>query len=348
MTKSSRKLKIGFAYDYPVKDKSSLSPDSLKNEYEDVKTLDWIRSVLSTIGQVIDLPWERSLVLRLPVLNLDVIFNITEAAGSRNRESLLPAVAETLDIPFTGSDAVCLGICLDKTLTKITARHLGIATPPFIRIDSFSEWENVSEWMNTVPFPLIAKPNTGGSSLGIKESCRVETIEELREAVRWILEDCSDSALVERFIIGREIDCGLLYREKLETLPLLELRFNGGDPECFNSFEIKSVHRRETLCPAPIQEETACRIRNDTQKLFRFLGCRDIARADFRLGIDGIPYFLEINPLPGLSPFSSALPIQARAAGIEPEEVIRQLIRNAFPGQAPELVLKKGNRKGLV
>jgi D-alanine-D-alanine ligase len=184
--------------------------------------------------------------------------------------------------------------------------------------------------MEKVSLPVIAKPNTGGSSMGIRETCRTASASELRRAADWILRDCGDSVLVEAFVSGREVDCGLLEAPELRVLPLAEMRLDGGKPEAFNSIENKSRHRREILCPAPLPEGAARRIEAHAVSLYRALGCRDLARADFRVGADGAPQLLEINPLPGLSPFRSAYPVLVRAAGMEPEEVIRQLVDNAL------------------
>jgi len=329
MRDNSTGIRIGFAFDVPVADKASISPDSVTNEYEDNETIDWIRGVLASLGEVVDLPWGSGFVEELAGRKVDVLFNITEASGGRNRESLVPAVAEALGVSCTGSDAVCLGLALDKYVTKIIARHLGIATPDFFRLDGMGQWEELLAWMGDDRGPVIAKPNTGGSSQGIRESCRAATPSELRDAVEWIVRDCGDSALVEAFVTGREVDCGLLEGRELRVLPLAEMRFSGGDPEAFNSIENKGRHQREILCPAPLPERTARRIEAQTVELYRALGCRDLARADFRLSADETPYLLEINPLPGLSPYRSAYPVLLRTAGMEPEHVIRQMVENA-------------------
>ena len=323
-------MRIGFAYDSPVQDKGALSPGSVVHEYEEADTIDWIRGVLATLGEVVDMPWGEGFVSLAADQSVDVIFNITEAAGSRNRESLVPGVAEALGIPFSGSDAVCLGLTLDKTYTKVVARHLGIPTPDFVKIDGSTSWDQESRRLAGLPFPLIAKPNTGGSSLGIRESCRVHDTAELRDAVDWILEDCGDAALVERFIPGRELDCGLLEADGLKALPVAELVFDGGNPDLFNSIERKTIHDREIVCPAQIPEPVAEAICSHTTALYRFFQCRDLARADYRLSADGVPYFLEINPLPGLGPFRSVLPAMARSVGMTPEDVILQMVRNAL------------------
>ncbi|MFC1948613.1 KamA family radical SAM protein [Chloroflexota bacterium] len=323
------KLRIGFAYDSPV-DKQAAGPESVSSEYEDTRTIDWIYNCLSSLGEVIRLPWGQESLAELINTNVDVIFNITEAGGGRNRESLVPAVAEALGIPHSGTDALGLGLSLDKYLTKVIASHNGIPTPPFYLIGNLSELDSHRDDIEAIGYPLFVKPVTGGSSMGIRQTARVESFESLRNEVRWVLESCRDSVLIEKFIPGREFCVGLLETDALRYFPVAELRLDRDDPHAFYSYEMKSVHRKEVICPAEIPEEISAQMQDYSQRLFNALDCRDLARVDFRLGEDGTIYFLEINPLPGLSPFYSIYTIQAEAAGIKPESLIESLVRNAL------------------
>ena len=103
MVINGRRLRIGFAYDSPV-DIKDAGAESVSAEYEDSETIDWIHGCLSQLGEVIRLPWGRESLAKLVNTRLDVIFNITEAEGGRNRESLVPAIAEAAGIPCTGTD----------------------------------------------------------------------------------------------------------------------------------------------------------------------------------------------------------------------------------------------------
>jgi len=323
-------LRIGFAYDEPVKQDKLNEVESVEAEYEDERTLSWMRATLQQLGTVIDLPWSPGILSELAEVALDVIFNITEAVSGRNRESLIPAMAEAKGIPCTGTDAVGLGISLDKSLTKVIARHVGIPTAHFVKVDSIGQWEQLVPELNTLRFPVIAKPNTGGSSLGIRNASRTDSLSELYDIVKWVLDNLEDSVLVEEFIFGREFTVGLFARPQLEVLPIAEIRIGDGSPGSFYFYERKSKHKKELICPATPPNDTKELMTDYARRIFDALNCRDIARVDFRAGSDGVPYLLEINPLPGLSPYSSIFPIQAQAAGISPEDVIHQLIRNVL------------------
>ena len=324
------RLRIGFAYDTPMKQDRPDEVESVEAEYEDERTLSWMRTTLQQLGSVIDLPWGPDILSRLARVELDVIFNITEAICGRNRESLVPALAEAKGIPYTGTDAVGLGVSLDKYLTKIIAHHLGVPTPDFLKVDSISQWKQLTPRLAKLRFPVIAKPSTGGSSMGIRSGSKTESLAELYDMVKWVLDTFEGGVLVEEFIVGREFTVALLARLQLKIFPIAEIRVDEGSPSSFYSYEKKSIYQKEIICPADPPGNTADWMTDYACRVFEALGCRDMARVDFRVSSDGIPYFLEINPLPGLSPYYSTFPVQARAAGISPEDIVHQLIRNAL------------------
>jgi D-alanine-D-alanine ligase len=223
-----------------------------------------------------------------------------------------------------------LGISLDKYLTKVIARHIGIPTPNFVKVDSIGDWEQLEPELRTLRFPVFAKPNTGGTSMGITTASKASSLSDLYDVVKWVLDGLEDSVLVEEFISGREFSVGLLARPELEVLPISEIRFHGGSPDGFYSHDVKANDREEIICPATPPDNLSKLLADHACRIFNALGCRDIARVDFRVSGEGIPFLLEINATPGLSPFYSIIPIQARAAGMSPEDVIHQLIHNAL------------------
>jgi len=190
-----KKLTIGFAFDSPV-EKETAGAESVSCEYEDSRTIDWLYGCLEKLGDVVRLPWGRESLVKLTDTDFDVIFNITEAGGGRNRESLVPALAEALAIPCTGTDAVGLGLSLDKYYSKVIAAHAGIPTPPFLRVDSPGELLEKRHVIEEIGYPLFVKPVTGGSSQGIRNSSRIENFQSLRSETGWIFEYCKDSALI--------------------------------------------------------------------------------------------------------------------------------------------------------
>jgi D-alanine-D-alanine ligase len=334
MYMNTNRLTIGFAYDEPVEADPSDTVRSVAAEYEDARTITWMRDTLGELGTVINLPWGPDIVSRIANTPLDVIFNITEATQGRNRESLIPALAEACGVPCTGTDALGQGISLDKYMTKVLAQHVGVPTARFILVECIEQWDVLTPQLAALRYPVIAKPNHGGSSMGILRTSRAASLEALYEPVQWILDHCADSVLVEEFVFGREFTVGLLARPKLEVLPIGELLIGEATPDSFYPFELKVTHHRELVCPANVTDELAASMADYARRVFDVLGCRDVARLDFRVDAEGIPYFLEINPIPGLTPYGSALPRLAQTAGISPEEVVHQLVHNALVRRA--------------
>ena len=327
---STNRVKIGFAYDRPVEADPADAVQSVAAEYESARTIDWMRATLQELGTVIDLPWGPDIVSSMASAALDVVFNITEATQGRNRESLIPALAEASGIPCTGTDALGQGISLDKVYTKVLAQHVGVPTARFLKVESIGQWEALVPKLAALRYPVIAKPNHGGSSMGIRRTSRAESLQELYEPVAWILDRCADSVLVEEFILGREFTVGLLARPELEVLPIGEVLIGEGTADSFYPFELKMTHDRELVCPADLPDEMAALMADYACRVFEVLGCRDIARLDFRVDAEGIPYLLEINPIPGLTPYGSAIPVLAQVVGIPPEGLVHQLVRNAL------------------
>ncbi len=350
--------RILFAYDEAPPDEDRNAGFSVSAEYEDERTIDRLRDILSSIGEVVDVPWgpgapeaivrealkarsapaRRSSTRPSTALSSSggtantVVFNITEAYGSRNRESLIPALAEAAGLECTGTDAVGLGISLDKAVTKAIAVHLGIATPGWTVVDGRTDLNDLEALTGSLVFPVIVKPNTGGSSLGIWENSRVSTVTELKTLLETMVDSIDDRLLVEEFVAGREFTIGLLEAGgEVSTFPVAELRFRDHeDPNAFYSIERKSLHDKQIICPAEVDPEALRRMNECSVALFRELGCRDLARVDFRLSVTGIPEMLEINPLPGLSPYYGIFPYIAEKHGTGNKELIKKIVQNAL------------------
>ena len=294
-------MRIGFAYDKPAAPGVDTS-DAVAAEYEDNRTIDWLNEALSSLGDVVDLPWDRDFASKLVEASVNLIFNITEAWGSRNRESLVPAIAETFGIPCTGTDSVGLGLSLDKMVTKELAANLGIATPAATMVSAWSDASNAIEL--GIKAPVLVKPNTGGSSLGIHENSRFYELESAISHANSLYAKVGAEVLIEEFVSGRDIAVALLeHNEGIEVFPHAELVVGDGGPDEFYSVEKKQRHEKRIICPAALDPDVSQLLQTWSVRLFRRLGCVDFARIDYRLAGDGRPYLLEVNPLPGLSPY---------------------------------------------
>jgi D-alanine-D-alanine ligase len=260
---------------------------------------------------------------------VDIVFNIAEGFKGRNRESQVPAVLELLDIPYTGSDPATLSIALDKVLAKRIVRQAGIHTPNFQTM--LTGKERLSKELGS--FPLIVKPVAEGSSKGVvsKSVCHNEA--ELREVVRELVGKYRQPALVEEYIRGREFTVGLLGERRPKVLPPMEIVFlDQEDKTPIYSFQHKLDASELVRYDAPAKLEPAQleKVRAAARSAFMVLGCRDVARIDFRMDEKGRVYFIECNPLPGLTPGWSDLVLIAQAAGMDYRSLIGEILSGAI------------------
>ncbi len=272
----------------------------------------------------------RVLLERLLADPPDFVFNFAEGTGvSRSREARVPAVLEMLGIPFTGSDPLTMAATLDKECAKRLAASAGVAVPA-----SLTAWPGqplAPAALASLSFPVIVKPAWEGSSKGIRQHCLVQRPQELDEVVGHLCRRQRQPVLVEEFIAGDELTVGLLGNEPPRILGIMGIRPRQATAHFVYSLEIKREYQRLVHydCPAPLSAAATAAVDQAARAVFGVLGCRDVARIDFRLR-DGIPYFLEMNPLPGLHPEDSDLVIMARLLGISHAQLVEDILNAAL------------------
>ncbi len=328
-TRKSGPLRVGFTYNVKrIKPTSDAVEDS-EAEYDAPTTLQAIREAIASWGhEVVDLEATPELPSLLSSTPVDVVFNIAEGFRGRNRESQVPALLELLDIPYTGSDPATLAIALDKTLAKKIVRQHQIHTPDFQLMVTGKE-----RLSKDFTFPLMVKPVAEGSSKGVvsKSVCNSEA--ELREVVREMVSKYQQPALIEDYILGREFTVGLLGERRPKALPPMEIVFlDTSDKTPVYSFQHKLDwnDRIRYDVPAKIEPSQIERLKAAGRAAFMALGCRDVARIDFRMDERGRVYFLECNPLPGLTPDWSDLVLIAKGAGMDYRTLIGEILSGAI------------------
>jgi len=293
-------------------------PEDLGAEYEDDRTIDALLASIGACGhEVTGLVFDEDFVSEIRRLDPDLVFNIAEGVRGPMRESIVPAWLDHLGIGYTGSDGLTLALSLDKSLTKTLAADRGVRTPAFRRIRTEADLEDLD-----LELPLFVKPNGEGSSMGIRGASKVDSWTDLERQVSWVLNTYEQDCLVEEFAPGSEYCVGIVGNDDPQFLPIVEIRCEGG----FYSYEAKSCHKKELICPSDVPAEVADQMRRSALTMYRILSCRDFARVDFRIDREGFPTFLEINPLPGLSPYYSIFTYQAAAAGLTHQELVGQII----------------------
>jgi len=326
-------LRIGLAYD--LKQSVPLRPghpeDALE-EYDSPETVAALATAIESLGHaVVKLGGGREFIGNAIQEKVDLVFNIAEGLGNyRSREAQVPAILEMLDIPYSGSDPQCLAICLDKPLTKKLVAMAGIPTPKW-RVIENSQQLNEMSWAD-FQFPSFVKPVHEGSSMGINAGSKIEDANQLVEIVAKMLERYRQPVMAEEFVSGDDVTVGIVGNSPPKVIGIMRILPQQNRPQFVYSLEMKRDwdHLVEYECPAKLGERVLKKIEDYSLKAFQVLGCRDFARIDFKLGPGVEPYFLEINPLPGLNPKSGDLPIMAHKMGWTYQNLISTVLNAAM------------------
>ena len=254
---------------------------------------------------------------KLHLLRPAVVFNLCEGFHGYSRHEMhVAGLFDLLGLPTTGSPAFTLGLTRDKARTKdLLVRH-GIPTPGYHLIGPGRPLPRLS-----YRAPLIVKPAHEDASLSLTWQSVVTTEKSLKKQVALIHETYRQAALIEEFIEGREFNVALLGNNPCRVLPIAEIRFAPDLPRSIVSYQGKwqedSADFKGTLpvCPAELNGHAKKTIEQVALKCWKLLGCRDYARVDIRWR-SGVPYVLEMNANPDISP-DAGLARAARCAGIE-------------------------------
>lgn len=237
--------------------------------------------------------------------------------GDPGENGRLQAYFEMLGITFSGCSSLCAAIAFDKYACKSYLRdsRANLGRDILLRRgDPYSP----AEIKSRTGLPAFVKPCGGGSSFGVS---KIHRIEELDAALRTAFAE-SDTVIVEQCLYGREIDCAVfedVYGPR--ALPLIEII----PRREFFDYDAKYNGASSEICPAPLPEEDRVRIQNEAVMIYHRLGCSGLVRMDFIYGPDNRPYFLEVNPNPGMTE-SSLVPQMVRAAGMTMEEFLARLM----------------------
>jgi D-alanine-D-alanine ligase len=331
-------MEIGIAYD--LKEDfvpKTGGPEDQLEEYDSESTVAGIESALQANGhRTRRLGGGRRLVERVLEAPPDLVFNIAEGYGTRSREAHVPAVLEMLGIPFTHSDPLTLALTLDKALAKKVVGLAGVPTPRFAVVEREADLDAVERGGQAaapLQFPVMVKPLFEGSSMGIRKSSRVTCAAELRELAMRLLAEYRQPVLVEEFCPGPELTVGLLGEGAgASVIGMMEIVPRVDRPEEFvYSLEVKRNYLVEVeyRVPPALSARLLDAAASVALAAYRALGCRDVSRVDLRVGRDGEPKFLEVNPLPGLNPTTGDIVILSGRCGIGYDRLIGRIVEVA-------------------
>jgi len=304
-------------------------------EWDSMETIDAIKYALELEGNEVELiEADEDAFYKLKNYKPDLVFNVAEGFYGASRESQIPSMLEMLNIPFTGSDSISIGICHDKSRCKEILSYYKIPNAPFLI--SRNTLNNIKG-----DFPKFVKPLHEGSSKGIYNSSVVNNLLELNNEIERISNSYNQPALIEDFLPGREFTVAMLGNgENVRVLPVIEINLDEV-PDDFNkiySYEVKWFFdtRENQLdifkCPADINKELYLEIENICKRAFNCLRLKDWSRIDVRLDKNGVPNIVEINPLPGILPDpadNSCFPKAAREIGLNYNQMINAVLNEA-------------------
>ncbi len=317
-------MKVGITYD--------LRDDYLKEgysyeetaEFDRADTIDAIDEALTALGHTTDrIGNVKQLVSRLCAGHKwDLVFNIAEGMHGVGREALVPALLDAYRIPYTFSDPFVLALTLHKGMTKSVIREAGLLTADFALVGSVDEADAVR-----LPYPLFAKPVAEGTGKGISNISRISSPEELRSICERLLEEFRQPVLVETYLPGREFTAGVVGTgREAQVIGIMEVLFRDKqDGEMIYSYHTKANYEEMIVYSVPEQE-----VIHSCSELalasWKVLGCRDGGRVDIRMDAQGLPNFIEVNPLAGLNPVHSDLPILCRLNGISFQNLVERIL----------------------
>ena len=322
-------MKVGITFD--LRQEYLLLGYSMEDtvELDREETVDAIEEVLRDLGFQTDrIGNVRRLVERLAGGDRwDLVFNIAEGLNGFGREAQVPALLEAYGIPCTFSDSLVCAVALHKGLTNQVMRAHGVPTADFRVVCCEADLATLE-----LPFPLFLKPVAEGTSKGVTGASRVEDPAQLREVAQRLLSLYRQPVLVESYLPGREFTVGLVGTgDRARAIGAMEiLLLDRAEPGAY-SYDNKAYYedRIEYRLGRP-DDPVVAEALDVALRAWRALGCRDAGRVDLRCDADGRPRFLEVNPLAGLNPEISDLPILCRLAGISYRDLIAAIMQSAL------------------
>jgi len=296
-------------------------------EFDSPETIDALENAITSLGfEVVRIGNIFSLVNFLNAgERCDLVFNICEGMFGIAREAQVPCLLDAYQIPYVFSEPDILNLTLDKGLTKLIVQQSGILTANFKVISQLTELQNIG-----IPFPLFVKPVAEGTSKGIDGFSLVNNQQQLTESVDYLLKTFHQPVLVESFLPGREFTVGITGSgDDAKAIGTLEIVLNAQAPHPIYSYSVKKDWEKYAsykIANDPVAQKCA----EMAVEVWKMIKGKDAGRVDFRLDTNGNPNFIEINPLAGLNPTYSDLPILARLIGITYIQLISEIVNSAL------------------
>jgi D-alanine-D-alanine ligase len=322
-------MRIGLTYDLRSEYLAQGYSEDETAEFDKEETIDAIEAALQGNGHRTErIGNVRRLVGMLAEgRRWDLVFNIAEGLQGVGREAQVPAVLEAFDIPYTFSDPLVMSLTLHKAITKRVLRDAGVPTSDFAEVA-------VPDDARAVLFapPYFVKPVAEGTGKGVTPRSIVSTREALPEICAEMIAAYRQPALVEPFLSGREFTVGIVGTGcRAQVLGTVEIHLLSGADENIYSYLNKAYYeQRVTYHLMPAHGDPLIRKTEEVAlAAWRVLGCRDAGRVDLRCDASGNPLFMEVNPLAGLHPVHSDLPIICQRLAVPYTFLIEKIVASA-------------------
>jgi len=321
-------MNIGLCYDLRSAYLAMCYGEEQTAEFDRESTIDAIAASLARLGHTVDrIGHARELMARLLAGDRwDLVFNIAEGLHGVGREAQVPCILDVYGIPYTFSDPMVLALSLHKGMTKRVLRDGGLPTPAFAVIEDLDDLAGLD-----LPYPLFAKPVAEGTGKGIDGGSVLADPDALRRRCALLLARHRQPVLVERFLPGREFTVGLVGTgPRAEVVGTLEVVLREEASAAAYGYENKE-RCEELVDYVPVSAADPVVLAAEALALaaWRLLGCRDGGRVDLRADQDGVPHVLELNPLAGLHPEHSDLPMICTAVGMPYDELMARIVASA-------------------
>lgn len=279
-----------------------------------------LRALLSSGVDAHGVDWHQGALLDLKAGNYDRVFIALHGPGGE--DGTLQGALESVGLPYSGSGVLGSALAMDKLRTKWVWQGLGLPTPQFVSVDSPEALQQAQQ----LPFPVIVKPVSQGSSIGMT---KVDSPSDLKAACD-VARKVDDHVLIEQWIKGAEYTASILGGQ---ALPLIRLE----TPRTFYDYEAKYfANDTRYHCPCGLDPAIELRFRDMALKAFAAVDCSGWGRVDFMCDAQGNPWLLEVNTIPGMTDHS-LVPMAARAAGVSFEQLCLEIL-------AQSLTAKRGQQ----
>ncbi|MGD9867603.1 MAG: hypothetical protein AB7U38_06355 [Hyphomicrobiales bacterium] len=305
-------MRIGFVYDLRDDYLGEGYSEEAVAEFDTPDTIAKIAAALERLGATVERVGNgRELAARLVSgARWDLVFSIAEGLSGRSREAQVPALCELFGQAYVFSDRLTCAATLDKAVAKRIVRDAGILTAPFAVLHNAREAGQLE-----LGYPLFVKPLAEGTGKGCEAASRVQDAAALEKFARKLIRKFGQPVLVESFLPGREFTVGIVGNgARAQAVGVVEIvvKPNGVD----DVYSFSNKENCETRVEYRLATDAGAKaVGIAALAAYRALECRDAARLDFRCDASGQPHFLEANPLAGLHPEHSDLPICATLSG---------------------------------